>query len=77
MICINIDPLEGNEIAPPLELDKDYTVIQTYTCVCKQNHYDVGLKSKHNWIRCYKCKREIPQGDSIHWCHPSRFESKA
>lgn len=77
MICINIEPLEGNTIAPPLELNKEYNVIKSYDCKCGQTHYDVGLKSKHNWISCYKCKKEIPQGDIIHWCHPSRFEVKA
>jgi hypothetical protein len=74
MICINIEPLPENEVAPPLELNKEYSVIQTYICKCGEGHYDVGLKSKYNWIRCYKCKREIPKGDSIHWAHPSRFK---
>lgn len=77
MICINIKPLEGNEIAPPLELGKDYSIVKTYECKCGQIHYDVGLTSKYNWVSCYKCKKEIPGGDIIHWCHPSRFEGKA
>lgn len=77
MICINDKPLEGNEIAPPVKIGEEYTVETIYACLCGQEHYDVGLKSKHNYIRCHNCKREIPKGDIIHWCHPSRFENKA
>jgi hypothetical protein len=75
MKCINISPLEGNTIAPPLTLGGEYTIVKYYECKCGQLHYDVGLKSKYNWISCYNCKKEIPQGDLIHWTHPSRFVS--
>jgi hypothetical protein len=69
----NIAPLEGNTIAPPLTLEEQYTAKKVYVCPCGQDHIDVGLKSEYNYIRCYSCKKEIPEGDSIHWCHPTRF----
>lgn len=75
MICINIAPLEGNAVAPPLVKGQEYPLVDTYECKCGQVHYNVGLKSKYNWVSCYQCKKEIPKGDSIHWCHPSRFEN--
>lgn len=75
MKCINVLPLVGNEVAPPLELNKEYEKVETYTCRCGQEHYNVGLKSNYNWISCYKCGIPIPKGDMIHWCHPSRFEN--
>jgi hypothetical protein len=70
----NIKPLEGNHIAPPLEMDKVYDNKEVFTCDCGQEHYDVGLTSIYNYVTCYKCKKELPKGHTIHWCHPSRFE---
>lgn len=72
--CINTKPLEGNEIAPPLEEGVFYPIVKTHKCSCGQEHYDVGLKSEYNWVTCYKCKIKLPNGDTIHWCHPSRFK---
>ncbi len=70
--CVNIEPLEGNEIAPPLEL-KDYPVIGfTYDSQGNQ-HLDVGIISEYNFIRSFETKEELTNGDKIHWCHPSRF----
>ena len=73
MPCINSKPLEGNDVAPPLEEGTHYTIVSTHVCSCGQEHYDVGLKSEYNWVTCYKCKTKLPKGDQIHWCHPSRF----
>lgn len=73
MICINNTPLEGNEVAPPLELGQEYKLQDVFPCSCGQEHWNVGLKSKYNCISCYRCKKPIPKGDLIHWCHPSRF----
>ena len=77
MLCVNINPLEGNTIAPPLTKDADYPILNVHTCPCGQEHYDVGIKSQVNYVRCYKCSEELVDGDKIHWCHPSRFVAKA
>lgn len=77
IVCKNTAPLSGNEVAPPLEMDKDYEANNVHVCECGQAHIDVGLKSVYNWVRCYKCDTHLPNGDSIHWCHPTRFEHKA
>jgi hypothetical protein len=67
-------PLEGNVIAPPIKIGQTHVLQVIHTCSCGQHHYDIGLPSEYNYIRCYKCKKELPSGDSVHWCHPSRFE---
>ena len=72
--CRNVDRLPGNSIAPELELNKEYPVLDVILCDCGKEHYDVGLKSEHNYISCWDCKKPLRDGDKIHWCHPSRFE---
>ncbi len=72
--AIMIDPLAGNKIAPPLELNKQYEVKETITCGCGKEHYDVGLASAYAYVSCHSCGEELRDGDKIHWCHPSRFE---
>ena len=76
LICINIEPLVGNNIAPPLVKGRKYPVKEVFTCKCGQNHFDVGLLSQHNFISCYSCGDHIPRGDTIHWCHPNRFKNE-
>jgi hypothetical protein len=73
LMAINVKPLEGNEIAPPLNLGYRYEPVQTHVCDCGQEHIDVGLESKVNFIRCHSCKKHLPEGDKVHWCHPTRF----
>jgi len=72
--CINVDPLGANEVAPPLELNKVYDVKEIIEDSKGHQHYDVGLVSKYNYIRSFDTGEDLERGDSIHWCHPSRFE---
>jgi hypothetical protein len=76
LIAINNKPLEGNSVAPELELDKEYTVKSIVLDSQGNQHLDVGLPSTHNYIRSWETKEELPNGDTIHWCHPSRFKLK-
>jgi len=71
---INISPLDGNDKAPALELHKVYTVNQITLDSQGNQHLDVGLVSDLNYVRSWETKEELPEGDKIHWCHPSRFE---
>lgn len=73
VIAVNTDCLPGNRIAPPLKKTEFYHVEQVYTCQCGQEHLHVGLQSVANYVGCYRCGLEIPEGDVKHWCHPSRF----
>lgn len=73
LIADKVDPLDGNEVAPPLVKGNSYQVLRKHVCECGQEHYDVGLVSEYNFIRCYKCEEHLPDGDKVHWCHPSRF----
>lgn len=73
--AVNIKPLAGNLIAPPLELDKEY-VVQSICLDSEGNqHLNVGLTSAHNYVRSFDTEEELPDSSmgKIHWCHPSRF----
>jgi hypothetical protein len=72
--CINIEPLNGNEVAPPLELNKEYLIKDIVLDEKGNQHLDVGLISEYNYIRSIETEEELPNGKEIHWCHPSRFE---
>lgn len=72
--CINDQPLEGNSIAPPLKLGDLYTIKGMSLDSKGNQHYNIGLVSKYNYIRSYETSEELPEGDKIHWCHPSRFK---
>ena len=76
VIAINNKPLEGLEIAPKLELEKEYSVKQIVLDSKGNQHLDVGLVSELNYVRSWETKEELPDGDKVHWCHPSRFKLK-
>lgn len=73
IVCINKEPLKGNDIAPPLEVGKEYSIKGIAIDKAGNQHLDVGLKSMYNWVTSYETKEALPDGDRIHWCHPSRF----
>jgi len=68
------EPLEGNEIAPPLTKGNEVTYQGHILDKDGNPHINVGIKSNYNFIRSFETKEELPQGHLIHWCHPSRFE---
>ena len=71
--CVNVDRLEGNDAKPPLELNASYPIKQITLDSKGNQHLDVGLKSEMNYVRSFETKEKLPDGDTIHWCHPSRF----
>jgi hypothetical protein len=79
MICINNKPFEGNDVAPPLEVGKDYPILNVIEDKKGNKHYDVGLKSKHNYITSFETGETLPNSKigGVHWCHPSRFQHPA
>jgi len=74
VIAINVKRLKGNEVAPPLKLGESYAIKKIVLDSAGNQHLDVGLKSNCNYVRSYETKEDLPEGSSIHWCHPSRFE---
>ncbi len=72
MKCINVKPMSGNTVAPELELNKEYELIDTFICKCGEKHFNVGLPMVLNWVECYKCRQDLPRIN--HYCHSSRFE---
>lgn len=69
----NIEPLGDNDYAPDLELDKKYPIKNICEDSEGNQHLDVGLVSKLNYITSFETGEHLPNGDKIHWCHPSRF----
>lgn len=74
--CVNIDPLpydKHHRTCPKLKLGEEYP-IKTIAYDSQGNqHLDVGLESSMNYIRSFETRENLPCGDKIHWCHPSRF----
>ncbi len=74
IVCVNTEPLKGNDKAPELELNKEYKVKEIFICKCKEEHLNVGLELTLNYVECFKCRETLP--DTNHWCHTSRFVNK-
>lgn len=73
VVCINTKPIGDNDVAPPLEEKKEYTIKEIILDKQGNQHLDVGLVSRYNYIRSIETEEELPRGKQIHWCHPSRF----
>lgn len=75
VLAVNVKPLEGNDEAPPLELEKEYVVQDIFLDKEGNQHLDVGLKSKLHYVSSHETKEKLPNSGmgKIHWCHPSRF----
>lgn len=67
-------PMTGNDVAPPLIQGREYLIKDIFHDSAGNQHLHVGLVSKFNFIRSFETKEHLPDGDKIHWCHPSRFE---
>lgn len=78
VICINVKPLLGNDVAPALALAQEYEVIEIIKDSKGFEHYNVGLICMYNYITSHDTGEELPRtqpkGRGIHWCHPSRFK---
>jgi hypothetical protein len=73
--CLHVEPLLGNDIAPPLKSGEIYRVKKIVLDKQGNQHLDVGLVSKYKYISSFDTGEHLPDGDKIHWCHPSRFET--
>lgn len=73
LLVINIDKLSGHDVAPPLTLGETVELIQIIHDSAGHPHFHVGLTSNYNWVTSYETGEKLPNGDLIHWCHPSRF----
>lgn len=71
---INDAPLSGNTIAPSVIIGDEYPVLHIINDSKGNQHLDLGLKSECNYIRSWETQEELPDGDKIHWVHPSRVE---
>ena len=71
---VKTEALEGNEIAPPLVLGEKRTIRKIVLDKAGNQHLDVGVPSDVSFVRSFETKEELPDGDIIWWCHPSRFE---
>lgn len=71
--AINNQPLNGNDIAPELILGNEYKIQDIVLDKKGNQHLDVGLKSKVNYVCSIETGEKLPKGNIIHWCHPLRF----
>lgn len=76
VICINNEILKGNENGPNLKLEEEYEIKDIILDSKANQHLDVGLVSSLSWVSSYETGERLPEGDKIHWCHPSRFKLK-
>lgn len=71
--CKDAKPLIGNHICPPLVLGNSYKIKGIVVDKENNQHLDIGLVSKFNFIRSYQTGEKLPNGDMIHWCSALRF----
>lgn len=71
---INIDPLPGNTIAPPLKMGEKGKVKNITVDTAGNQHLDLGIISEYNYISSYETDEHLAGGDVIHWVHPSRVK---
>ncbi len=71
---VNIKPLGDNTIAPALTIGNALTIKAIILDSKGNPHFDVGLVSSVNYVRSIETGEHLPDGDKIHWCHPSRFK---
>lgn len=72
--AINDKPLGNNKISPEVIIGQEYHILNIVLDKEGNQHLDIGLPSEYNYIRSFETDEELPKGDLIHWCHPSRFE---
>lgn len=70
----NTKPLKGNDVAPPITLDQEYEVKDVFIDSQGNQHLDLGLPSKFNYVTSYETGEVLPNSNKIHWVHPSRVE---
>lgn len=75
LIAIFNKPLPGKDIAPKLELKKEYEVKHFIEDKKGNRHIDVGLQNDVNSVTSFETGEELPSG--IRWCHPNRFILKS
>lgn len=73
---VKTEPLEGNDVAPDLVMGEKKTIYKIILDREGNQHLDVGLQSHYGYIRSFETKEELPEGNIIHWCHPSRFSTE-
>ncbi len=71
---INEEPLTGNTIAPPIKVGERYKVKNIVLDRLNNQHLDLGLVSKYTYITSWETREELPDGDTVHWVHPTRVK---
>lgn len=73
ILCVDAKPLPGNEQYPNLEEGKTYPLLGMTLDGEGNQHLNVGIVSTLNYVSSYETGAHLPNGDKIHWCHPTRF----
>ena len=72
---INIDMLTGNDKKPNLKIGGIHEIKEIVLDKDGNQHLDVGLVSRLSYVKSWETGEELPNGNKIHWCHPSRFRA--
>lgn len=70
----NDAPLSGNTEAPPVVIGDEYPIEHIVLDKKGNQHLDLGLKSELNFVTSWETGEQLPDGDKIHWVHPSRVK---
>lgn len=71
---LNDAPLSGNTVAPPVVIGEEHEVKGFIIDERGDQHIDLGLKSQYEYVSNWKTGVPLPDGDKIHWVHPSRLK---
>lgn len=71
---INEEPLTGNTVAPPIKVGERHKVKNIVLDRLNNQHLDLGLVSKYTYITSWETREELPDGDTVHWVHPTRVK---
>lgn len=67
-------PLSGNKIAPPVTVGDEYPIRNIVIDRKGNQHLDLGLESKYEYISSWETEEHLPDGDKIHWVSPWRVD---
>lgn len=79
--CIIEKALSSSGYGPNVKLNQTYIIKEIITTGKRKetpegyDHIDIGLPSEVGSVTCLETGDVIPRGETVAWCHPSRFET--
>jgi hypothetical protein len=70
-------PLEGKDVAPPVQVGKQYPVKGIILDRDGFQHLDLGLESKYSYVSSFETEEKLRDGHKIHWVSTRRTKKVA